>query len=157
MTKKGIYPYDYMDSFNIFNKIELPTKEEFFCILNNEHITDEQYKHAENVFQTPSTYIMYLDANSLYGWAMSQYLPTGGFKWLNEKEINKIDLAKYNNDSKKGLILEVDLDYLYKIHDLHNDYPLAAEKMNVNKNMLSKYCEKIRDKFNITIRQVKKK
>ena len=50
--------------------------------------------------KAPSKYIMYLDANNLYGWAMSQYLPTSGFRWLTEKEINKIDLAKYKEDSK---------------------------------------------------------
>ena len=49
MTKKGVYPYDHMDSFEKFNKTELPTKEEFFSILNNEHITDEQYTQAQNV------------------------------------------------------------------------------------------------------------
>ena len=42
-----------------------------------------------------SKYIMYLDANNLYEWAVSQYLPTGGFRWLTEKEINNRDLAKY--------------------------------------------------------------
>ena len=68
--------------------------------------------------KVPSKYVMYLDANNLYGWAMSQYLPTGGFRWLTEKEINKIDLAKYKEDSKKGVILEVDLKYPQESHDL---------------------------------------
>ena len=61
--------------------------------------------------KTPSEYIMYLDANNLYGWVMNQYLPTGNFKWMSEREIRKIDLGKYGADSKKGLILEVDLEY----------------------------------------------
>ena len=61
---------------------------------------------------------------------MSQYLPTGGFRWLTEKEINKIDLAKYKEDSKKAVILEVDMEYQQELHDLHNDYPLAPEKMS---------------------------
>ena len=52
MTRKGVYPYDYMDSFEKFNKTELPTKEEFYSILNNEHITDEDYSHAQNVWTT---------------------------------------------------------------------------------------------------------
>ena len=52
MKQKGVYPYDYMDSFDKFNKTELPTKEEFFSILSNEHITDEDYKHAQNVWKT---------------------------------------------------------------------------------------------------------
>ena len=182
MAQKGVYPYDYMDSFDKFDE-KLPTKEEFYSILNDEHITDKDYEHAQNVWSTfslknmgeyhnlylksdillladvfenfrktcleyykldpchyftspglswdamlkmtniklelmtdidmfqfiekgmrggisyianrygkannkymkeydekaPSKYIMYLDANNLYGWAMSQYLPTGGF------------------------------------------------------------------------------
>ena len=94
---------------------------------------------------------MYLDPNNLYGWSRSQYLPTDGFKWLTEKEINKIDLAKYKEDSKKGVILEVDLEYPQELHDLHNDYPLAPEKMKVKKEILSPYCESIRGKFNISI------
>ena len=99
---------------------------------------------------------MYLDANNLYGWAMSQYLPTGGFRWMTEKQINKINLATYKEDSKKGLILEVDLEYPRELHDLHNDYPLGPEKVKVTENMLSKYCKKIKDKYNISIGQVHK-
>ena len=64
---------------------------------------------------------------------MSQYLPTGGFRWLKEKETNKIDLATYKEDSKKGLILEADLKYPREFHDLHNDYPLTPEKIKVRK------------------------
>jgi len=79
--------------------------------------------------KVPSKYIMYLDANNLYGWAMSQYLPKGNFRWITEKEIEKINLAKYKEDSKKVLILEVDLEYSKELHNLHNDYPLAPEKL----------------------------
>ena len=50
---------------------------------------------------------------------MSQYLPTGNFKWMGNKEIEKIDLGKYKEDSKKGLILQVDLEYPQELHDLH--------------------------------------
>ena len=71
---------------------------------------------------------MYLDADNLYRWAMSQYLHTSGFRWLTEKEINKIDLAKYKKDSKKGVISDVDLEYPQELHDLDNDYSLAPEK-----------------------------
>lgn len=103
-----------------------------------------------------SKYIMYLDANNIYGWAMSQYMPHSGFKFLSEKEINNTDLNKYKNDSNKGLILEVDLEYPEKLHYSHNDYPLAAEKIKVNKDMLSEYAKIIADKYNITIGQVYK-
>ncbi|XP_068738984.1 uncharacterized protein [Montipora capricornis] len=253
MSKKGVYPYDFMDSFEKFNE-KLPPKEEFYSILNDEHISGDQYKHAQNVWNTfdlknmgeyhdlylksdillladvfenfrktclqyykldpchyftspglswdamlkmtdiklelmtdidmfqfiekgmrggtsyianrygkannrymktydekaPSKYIMYLDANNLYGWAMSQYLPTGGFKWLAKNQINQIDLAKYKENSNKGLILEVDLEYPKELHDLHNDYPLAAEKVKVNKDMLSNYCQEIANKFKVS-------
>lgn len=59
--------------------------------------------------QKPSKHIMYLDANNLYGWAMSQCLPTGGFEWLSQKMIEKINLATCAADGKKGTITEVDL------------------------------------------------
>ena len=254
MKQKGIYPYDYMDSFDRFNETQLPKKQDFYSILNNDHISDEQYKHAQNVWDTfnlktmgdyhdlylksdillladvfenfrktclqyykldpchyfsspglswdamlkmtdiklelmvdidmfqfiekgmrggvsyianrygkannkhmknydekaPSKYIMYLDANNLYGWAMSQYLPTGNFKWLSQNQIEKTNLGKYTENSKKGLILEVDLEYPQELHDLHNDYPLGPEKIKVDKDMLSDYCKKIADKFNIS-------
>ena len=99
---------------------------------------------------------MYLDANNLYGWAMSQNLPTGGFKWMTEKQIKKIDLSKYDEESNKGLILEVDLEYPKKLHDLHDDYPLAPEKVKVTNNMLSDYCKNIADKYNISTGLVQK-
>jgi hypothetical protein len=242
MKQKGLYPYDYMDSFDKFNK-QLPTKEEFYSIMNDEHITDEDYKHITTVwnifsinnmgeyhdlylksdilllsdvfenfrktclkyykldpchyFTSPglscdamlkmtdiklelivdvdmyqfiekgmrggisyianrygkannkymksydekatSKYLVYLDANNLYGWAMSQYLPTGGFKWMTNQEINQLNLDHYNEDSNKGLILEVDLEYPKELHNLHNDYPLGPEKI-----------KKIQKKFNIS-------
>ena len=254
MKQKGVYPYDYMDNFEKFNNTQLPNKDEFYSILNHEFISDEQYEHAQNIWDTfnlktmgdyhdlylksdillladvfenfretclqyykldpchyftspglswdamlkmtdiklklivdidmfqfiekglrggvsyianrygkannkymkeydekaPSKYIMYLDANNLYGWAMSQALPTGGFKWLSQKQIEKINLGKYTDDSKKGLILEVDLEYPTELHNSHNDYPLGPEKVKVTNEMLSDYCKKIQKKFNIS-------
>ena len=254
MVRKGVYPYDYMDSFDKFEGKKLPTKEDFFSIMNNEHITDKDYQHAQTVWETfmlktmgeyhdlylksdillladvfenfrstcleyykldpchyftspglswdamlkmtdiqlelmtdidmfqfiekgmrggisyianrygkannkymktydekaPSKYIMYLDANNLYGWAMSQYLPTGGFRWMTKSQINNMDLAKYNENSKKGLILEVDLEYPEGVHNLHNDYPLGPEKVKVTEDMLSDYCKNIAEKYKIS-------
>ena len=196
MSQKGVYPYDYMDSFEKFNEKELPTKDQFHSIINDQHITDDEgslevwntfmirtlgdyhdlyvvsdmllltdvfenfrktsmqyykldpchyftstglswdamlkmtdiklelmtdidmfqfiekgmcggvsyianrYGKANNKYMkeydemVPSKYIMYLDANNLYGWAMSQYLPTGNFKWMSDKEISKIEIGK---------------------------------------------------------------
>lgn len=100
---------------------------------------------------------MYLHANNLYGWAMMQYLPYGGFRWLTEKQIEQ--LVKKDNipeDNKKGYILEVDLEYPTELYNLHNDYPCAPEKMNITKDMLSPYCKQIQEKFGISIGQVSK-
>ena len=79
------------------------------------------------------------------------HLPTGNFKWMTDKEISKIDLGKYKADGKKGLILEVDLEYPQELHDIHNDYPVAPEKVKVSNNMLSAYCKKIAEKYNISV------
>ena len=87
---------------------------------------------------------------------MSQYLPTGNFRWMTDKEINKIDLGKYKADGKKGLILEVDLECPQELHDLHNDCPVATEKAKVSKDMLPGYCKGIAEKYNISIGQVNK-
>ena len=97
-----------------------------------------------------------MHANNLYGWAMSQYLPIGNFKWMGDKGIEKIDLGKYKEDGKKGMILEADLEYPQKIHDLHNDYPVCPEKVRVSNDMLSGYCQKIAEKYNISIGLVSK-
>ena len=75
---------------------------------------------------------------------------------INRKKINELDLSKYENDSSKGIILEVDLEYPEELHDHHSDYPLATEKIKVTKSMFSKYCENIREKYNISIGQVHK-
>ena len=106
--------------------------------------------------KAPSKYIMYLDANNLYDWAMSQYLPTGNFEWMSDKEIKKIDPGKYKADGKKGLILEVDQEYPQELHDLHSDYPVCPEKVKVSNDMLSGYCEEIANKFDISIGLVRK-
>jgi len=106
--------------------------------------------------KAPSKYITYLDANNLYGWAMSQFLRTGNFRWMTEKQIDKIDLAKYKENSNKGLILEVDLEYPEELHNLHNDYPLGPEKGKLTENMLSEYCQKITNKYKISIGHVHK-
>ena len=73
-----------------------------------------------------------------------------------EIEIRKTNLAKQTEGSEKGLILEVDLEYPDVLREIIDDYPLAAEKIDVTKDMLSNYCEEIRHKYNISTAHVKK-
>ena len=100
-------------------------------------------------------HILYLDMNNLYGCAMRQYLPISNFKWV--KNIYKIEqkLMRIKNNNSTGYILEVDLEYPKKLHDIHTNYPLAPEKINVPKEWLSKYRLKIASVYNIIIGTVK--
>ena len=68
---------------------------------------------------------------------MSQYLPYKGFKSL--KNIDKFDIMSISNKSPIGYISEVDLEYPYKLHELHNDFPLAPEKVAGSNDMLSDF------------------
>ena len=149
MLKMTDIKLELMTDIEMFQFIEKGLRGGISYIANRYGKANNKYmkKYDE---KAPSKYIMYLDANNLYGWAMSQYLPTGGFRWMTEKQINKIDLAKYKEDSEKGFILEVDLKYPEELHDLHNDYPLGPEKVKVTNKMLSKYCKQNSDKYNIS-------
>lgn len=97
---------------------------------NNQYV--EGYNPAE-----PSSHIMYLEANNLYGWAMSQPLPVGDFKWMENVEDFKVE--EVPDDHSTGYILQVDLEYPQHLHDHHNDYPLAPESMKITHDMLSPY------------------
>ena len=83
-----------------------------------------------------SLYIQYLDANNLYGWAMSKKLPVNGFKWLDSDKINEINegfIKNYDENNDKGYIFEVDVKYLKRLHELQSDLPFLSERMKVNK------------------------
>ena len=103
-----------------------------------------------------NTEIMYWDANNLYGWAMIQNLPYGNFKFLSKKEIDVFDLDSISSNSPTGYILEDDLEYCKELHNLHSDYPLCPEKIEVSSDMLSRYCKDIADWYGIKVGGVKK-
>ena len=234
LFKKGIYPYEYMDSWQRFDETNLSEKEEFYSKLNDEHITDEEYEHAKKVWETfgcktlgdyhdlyvktdvalladvfenfrnlsmeqygldpahyytspglswdallkktgvelelltdlemhlftergmrggismaskryakannplvdgydhskEKKYIMYLDANNLYGWAMSKPLPKSNFKWKRVMPTEEEILNKKEN-GKTGWILEVD------------SFPLAPEKNISKKEWMSPYQRRL--------------
>ena len=240
LLRKGINPYEYVDNWERFSDISLPSKEDFYSNLNMEDINDIDYRHANNVFKRfelknlgqyhdlymqsdtliladvsenfrdmcikeyeldpphflslpglafqaclkktnielelltdydmlqmveegirggichsihryakannkymknynnneESSYIQYLDANNRYGWAMSKKLSVNGFRWLDSDEINEINeefSKNYNESDNKGYILEVDVKYPKRLHELHSDLPFLSERMKIDK------------------------
>lgn len=71
---------------------------------------------------------------------MSEPLPYANFNWLSADEINNINIQKLSDTNKEGYILEVDLEYPKNLHDLHNDFPLAPERMMIKTENLSPFC-----------------
>ncbi|KAK3790228.1 hypothetical protein RRG08_027443 [Elysia crispata] len=243
LMRKGVYPYEYMDSWERFEETQLPPKEDFYSKLTGANISDSDYTHAQRVWETfgcqtlgnytdlycrtdvllladvfenfrktsqkqygldpanyytspgltwdallkktgielelltdydqhlfiekgmrggismvskrharannpavegydpekPNSHILYLDANNLYGWAMSQPLPTGGFRWVEDCDGLVGTIKDQPADGPEGFILEVDLEYPQELHDEHNAYPLAPERMVVQKKWMSEY------------------
>jgi hypothetical protein len=107
-----------------------------FARANNPYLKPEDYDKTK-----PNSYICYLDANNLYGWAMSQYLPYEKFRFMSDEEIEQLDVTTVPDDAETGYVLECDLEYPSELHDLHNDYPLAPEHMTINESMLSPFCK----------------
>ena len=114
---------------------------------NNKYMNDYDSKK-------PSKFITYLDMNNSYGWGLSEYLPYGGFEWL--KNVDGFDVNSISEKSPIGYFLEVDLEYPDELHELHNDYPLASEKLAVSSDMLLNNCKKIADKYEIKVGDIKK-
>ena len=237
LLRKGVYPYEYMDIWERFNKTSLPSKEDFYRNLNMENIDDIDYRHGNNMFKRfelenlgqyhdlyvesdtllladafenfrdmcikeyeldpahflllpglawqvcltkinielelltdynmllmaeegirggichsihryakannkymknynnneESSYIQYLGANNLYGWAMSKKLTVNGFKWTDSDEINEEFIKNYNENDNKGYILKVDVRYPKRLHELHSDLPFLSEIMKIDK------------------------
>ena len=245
LKRKGVFPYEYMSNFSKLSAKSLPPKDAFYSKLTDSHISDSDYKHAQNVWETfdcktmrdyhdlylktdvllladvmtefrktckkaygldalhnytspglawsamlkytevkldlisdpdmylfvekgirggistvvkryaksnnkyldnydkesESVFIPYLDANNLYGWAMNNPLPVSDFEWIEEGKLKYWESAP--------CILDVDLEYPVELHDLHNEYPLAPEKINVNK--VDKLIPNLNDKTNYVI------
>ena len=253
MLRKGVYPYEYMDSFERFSETSLPPKEAFYSTLTRSHITDKDYEHAKKVWEaygcetlgdfhdiylatdilllvdvfesfremrmekygldpahyytTPgfawdallkmtnkelelftdydmhiyidkgmrggistvddryakannpylkdydpekdTSYVMYLDETNEYGWAMSQYLPTGNFRWLEKMPTEK-EIMSWREKRKTGFIFDVDMEYPEELHEKHNGYPLAPEKTKVPHAWHSKYQKGLAKDLNLT-------
>ena len=125
------------------------------CLKKKTNIKSELLTDYLHTF-IQSSYIQYLDANSLYGWAMSQKLPVNGFKWVkNTSKIDEKFIKNYDEDSDKGYIFEVDVKYPRRLHDLHIDLPFLHKRMKIDK------CKKLvcnlrnKKKYVVHIRSLK--
>ena len=79
-----------------------------------------------------SPYLQYWDVNDLYGWAKSQKLPVHNFEWIKDtSQFNEDFIKNYNEESDEGYFLEVDVKYLEKLHELHNDLPFLPERIKI--------------------------
>ena len=96
--------------------------------------TNNKYmKNYNNNNNKESSYIQYLDANNLCGWAMSKKLPVNGFKWIDNNVRNEEFIKNYNENDHKGYILEVGIKYQKRLQELHSDLPFLSERMKIDK------------------------
>ena len=112
-----------------------------FAVANNPYL-----KHFDS--SKLSKYILYLDANNLYGCAMREFLPYAAFRWMTEEELESRDYLTIGPKSIWGCFVEVDLDYPKELHDLHADYPLAPEKRTISLAELSPYARRLLSHIN---------
>ena len=102
----------------------------------------KRYSKANNKYMKcyddskQSKFIVYIDANNLYGWEMSQYLGHSVLKWLNQKETDKFDVNSIGENISIGYILEADFKYPGELDKLHNGYLLAPEEIKISDKML---------------------
>ena len=112
-----------------------------------------RYSKANNMYlksydPKQESKLIYLDANKLYGCVISKFLPTCRLKWVNPIEFG---YKKHIGNSSKGCVLEVDLEHPKELCELHNDYPLALDKIEIKRKMSSNYQLKNADFYNIPI------
>ena len=111
-----------------------------YASANNKYMGDKFNPESE------SSFLQYLNANNLYGWAMSQPLPAGGFKWV---DVNPNEISELATRTDKGYLLEVDVSYPKELHNSHNDLPFMCERMEING--VEKLVPNLRDKKNYAI------
>ena len=122
-------------------------------MISNRHgKANNSYMDDEYDDKRATKYITYLDANNLYGWAMCKPLPTSNFKWMDDDELTSWKNYGSSNRGRQrryACILEVDLEYSKHLHDLHNDYPLAPERLVLGK--VEKLVPNLNDKIKYVI------
>ena len=133
-----------LNTINVkFELIPYPDMYLFFerSIRDGVSYISKRYSKANNnlKFYDPkqdSKHIIYVDANNVYSYAMSKFLSTNGFVWIDPKEF---EYKKYTSNSSKGCVLKVDLEYPKELRKLHNDHSIAPDKIEIKREMLSDY------------------
>lgn len=146
----------YLNPDEYYKKKHPVKKEEEMVIDNNDDDSDE------------SSYLWYIDANQLYSWAMTQYLPFNKFRWksslkdifpalADETDMEAVTekIATLHDESDIGYIFMVDLEYPDKLHDEHSDYPLAPEPLIINEEELSPFQKKLKSKEVLDLKPMK--
>jgi len=121
--------------------------------INHRHATinSPDFRHQYDV-DKPLSEIVYFDCTGLYSFCLSQCLPLGNFRWLSRRERERFDLDSYGSHSKKGFILEVDLDYPDNLHDYHNCYPLAPDKIEIAPSDWSPFMHEMAARLRLNIK-----
>ena len=123
---------------------------------------NKRYSQANNKYchdydkEKPENYIIYLDMNNLYGHAMSQYLPYGGFKWVKTTNETVNRILNQKDNSLHGYFLEVDLDYPENLHEEHSDYLMVPERIKIKTERLSPYSLENAHKLDIKTGNINK-
>lgn len=144
-------------------KLELITDPEMYEFFENAirggiSVISRRFAIGNNRFmqiydpEKKTSYILYYDANNLYGWAMSEPLPVSDFRWLSEREINTQNIMLVDPYGPIGYVLEVDLAYPPHLHDEHNCYPLAPERLHITPDMVSPYSKEVAEKHGMKLK-----
>ena len=147
MLKKTNANLELLTDINILLMIEAGIRREMCQSVHRYAKANNKYmkNHDKNI---ESSYLMYLDAKNLYGWAMSQKLAVNGFKWEYElSRFNERFIKKYNEDSDIGYFLEVDVESPKKLFNSHKDLPFLPERRKLQK--VEKLVCSIEDKENV--------
>lgn len=148
MLKMTKVQLELIDDIDMYLMIESGIRGGISMISNKYAKANNPYLQDYDASQ-PNEYITYLDANNLYGDAMSRALPTGDFCWMTEDQLTTFDVMNISDESPTGYILEVDLEYPKHLHNLHSDYPLAPENMAVTEDLLSPHTLKLKKKLDL--------
>ncbi|XP_049887050.1 uncharacterized protein LOC126381638 [Pectinophora gossypiella] len=258
LTRKGIYPYEYMCDWKCYTEVELPPRHQFYSSLTDETISESDYAHTHKVWKTfhlknlgeytdlylksdvilltdifesfrhtcknnyrldpafyvsapslsldamllktgvkleliddlemirmiqsgirggvclcstryakannkylsnynptsPNNYLLYIDCNNLYGYAMCSHLPYSDFELIENPKLECLDILNIPDDSEVGYILEVDLVYPDHLHDLHNDIPFCPQKFTPPGSKTCKLIPNLYDKFKYVIHYI---